>query len=272
MSVSRSRAAEIAAAALTIMRTGHYTNLLDERIELRDALDAARHGTIEYPPDADLPRATSSLRETVFEVNEATTLAAAERLARAGANVCALNFASAKHPGGGFQNGARAQEESLCRSSGLYTCIQSCDMYRHHARQGGGFYTNYAIYSPNVPVFFTDNGNPLASPYACSFITAPAVNAGTYLRDHPKQGATRIRREMADRIAKVLAIAAGHAHDALVLGAWGCGVFRNDPEMIAELFADALRGPFMQQFTRVVFAIYSSGDEAMIEPFRTRFA
>src|SRR5207244_3589918 len=158
-----------------------------------------------------------------------------------GFRVVALNFASARHPGGGFLGGARAQEESLCRSSALYACINGNPMYAHHAPLTGGFYTNYAIYSPDVPVFRSDGGDWLDEPYLCSFITSPAVNVGA-LRGG--ESGDVIRDEMRERIEKVLAIAAAHGHIAVVLGAWGCGVFRNDPEMIAELFARALRGRY----------------------------
>src|SRR5205823_13858109 len=117
-------------------------------------------------------------RETRFEATNETTLAAARRLAAEGHRVVALNFASARHPGGGFLGGARAQEESLCRASGLFACIDGNEMYRHHAPMPGGMYTNYAIYSPGVPVFRTDDGGLLDEPHPCAFVTAPAGNAG----------------------------------------------------------------------------------------------
>jgi uncharacterized protein (TIGR02452 family) len=268
---AKSRAAAIAAHAVRIMTDGHYTNLFDETIKIRDDLQAAIAGTVSYPPDAELPRVSDGSHATTFEVVNETTLAVAERLTSQGHRVVALNFASAKHPGGGFLGGARAQEESLCRSSGLYACINGNPMYAFHSRKGGGFYTNYAIYSPNVPVFFTDAGNPLPKPYLCSFITSPAVNAGVYSPAHAPQ-VSSVKTEMAARIEKVLAVAAGHGHDTLILGAWGCGVFRNDPEMIAELFAESLKGRFKGVFRHVAFAIldYSEKRE-IIGPFEKQF-
>jgi uncharacterized protein (TIGR02452 family) len=268
---TKSRAAAIAASAIRILQEGEYTNLLDETISIRDDLQKAVARTESYPPDAELPPILGGNHRTTFEVVNETTLAVAERLASKGERVVALNFASAKHPGGGFLGGARAQEESLCRSSGLYACINGDEMYAFHAQKGGGFYTNYAIYSPDVPVFFTDAGNPLPNYYRCSFITSPAVNAGTFLQQNSGSG-TAVRTEMIARIDKVLTIAAGHGHEAIVLGAWGCGVFRNDPNQIAELFADALRGQFQGVFRHVVFAVldYSEKQE-IIGPFAKLF-
>jgi uncharacterized protein (TIGR02452 family) len=272
MSVSRTRAAAIAADAVRIINAGQYTNLLGEIIDIAADLRRAIEGTVSYPPAAALPRFAPADTPTAFEVANETTLAAAERLARGGLRPFALNFASAKHPGGGFLRGDPAQEESLCRASGLYACIDGNPMYAFHARIGGGFYTNYAIYSPDVPVFFTDAGNPLPQPYRCSFITAPAVNAGDFLDGTPERTA-EVREEMARRIEKVLAIAAGHGHDTAVLGAWGCGVFRNDPEMIAELFRAAFDGRFRGVFGRVAFAVLDgSADRSTIDAFERRFA
>jgi uncharacterized protein (TIGR02452 family) len=132
-------------------------------------------------------------------------------------------------------------------------------------------YTDYAIYSPDVPVFKSDDGDPLPEPYPCSFITSPAVNAGV-VRERAPGREPEIRAAMARRIDKVLAIMAGHGHDAAVLGAWGCGVFKNDPEVIAELFREALVGRFDGAFARVTFAVLDwSADEHFIRPFREWF-
>ena len=141
-------------------------------------------------------------------------------------------------------------------------------MYGHHSGDRGGLYSDYAVYSPGVPVIRDDDGKLLDAYYLCSFVTAPAVNVGA-TRDRSRDA---IRAEMARRVRKVLAIAAGHGHDAVVLGAWGCGVFRNDPEEIAELFREALGGEFHGAFARVAFAVLdSSADGHFIGPFERRF-
>jgi uncharacterized protein (TIGR02452 family) len=140
-------------------------------------------------------------------------------------------------------------------------------MYSYHAPMRGGMYSNYAIYSPGVPVFRDDDGNLLDEPYPCAFITAPAVNVGAI----GPEDRGRVRGEMAERVRKVLAIAAGNGHDAVVLGAWGCGVFKNDPEVIADLFREALFTRFMGVFARVSFAVLDSSDRGTIRPFEERF-
>jgi len=265
---SRTRAAAIARDTLEILAGGHYQNGTGANVPIKHLLDAARTGTVTYPPDEQLERFTTSDRATSFEVVNITTLDAARNLVAEGFNPVALNFASARHPGGGFLGGARAQEESLCRASGLYPCINGNPMYRYHAGLSGGWYSNYAIYSPAVPVIKDDRGELLDEPYLCGFVTAPAVNAGV-IRDRQREP---IREEMRERIEKVLTIMASHGHDAAVLGAWGCGVFKNDPEEIAQLFAKALRGRFSGVFAKVVFAVLDSSDEQrFIGPFQERF-
>ncbi|VTR97474.1 Gp114 OS=Bacillus phage G GN=114 PE=4 SV=1: DUF2263 [Gemmata massiliana] len=263
----RSRAASIARDTIDIIAAGRYANRKDETVHIRHLVEFAREGTLTYPPDETLPRFVPSERPTIFETINDTTLEAARKLVAEGFRPVALNFASARHPGGGFLGGARAQEESLCRASGLYACINNNAMYRAHAHLGGGFYTNYAIYSPAVPVFKDDEGELLDAPYLCAFVTSPAVNVGA-IRDKER---ALVRDEMRERIDKALALMAGHGHDAAVLGAWGCGVFKNDPELIAELFAKALRGKFAGCFAKVVFAVLSS-DGVTISPFAERFS
>ncbi|MBN9119939.1 MAG: TIGR02452 family protein [Planctomycetes bacterium] len=271
MGNSKSRAAEIARDTIEVVTAGRYTNRNGQKVAVRALVEAAMDGTVSYPPDAALPDVVPSDRKTEFEVVNDTTLAAARKLVADGFKPVALNFASARHPGGGFLNGARAQEESLCRASALYACINGNAMYRHHAPMPGGFYSNYAIYSPAVPVFNDDDGERLDEPYLCAFVTSPAVNAGVYAKEHKPGRRDVVRDEMAARVEKVLAVMAGHGHDAAVLGAWGCGVFRNDPEMIAELFARALRTRFAGAFAKVVFAVLSPDGET-IRPFEERFS
>jgi uncharacterized protein (TIGR02452 family) len=269
MSLSRSKAAQLGKETVAILHAGHYTLASGARVEIADDLGRAVEGTVSYPPNARVPRPAAGGLDTVFEVQNETTLAASRRLAALGHRVVALNFASARHPGGGFLNGARAQEESLCRSSGLYACIAGNPMYDAHAPSNGGFYTNYALYSPDVPIIRDDDGELLPQPYLCSFITSPAVNAGVV----PEDKRHRVRDTMEERVEKVLAIAAGHGHDTAVLGAWGCGVFKNDPEEIAELFHAGLNGPFHGAFAHIAFAVLdSSGDGHIIGPFQRLFA
>src|SRR5205823_7936071 len=116
----------------------------------------AVQGTRSYPPDHALIKVEPGNTPTRFEVANETTLAAARRLLTAGLRPVALNFASATAPGGGFLSGARAQEESLARSSGLYACLVGNAMYEFHRPRHDPMYTHYAIYSPDVPVFRTD--------------------------------------------------------------------------------------------------------------------
>ncbi len=271
--VDRGKAKQLARETVRILETGFYLNAAGTRVEITDSLREAISGTVSYPEGSALPRVVPGDRDTAFEVTNESTLDAARRLALAGLQPVSLNFASAKHPGGGFLNGARAQEESLCRSSGLYFCIRGNEMYALHGPTTGGFYTNSAIYSPGVPVFRTEAGELLDEAFPCAFVTAPAVNAGTFLGSRPdRRKVEQVEAEMRDRVAKVLTIMAGHGHDAAVLGAWGCGVFKNDPVMIAGLFRDALRGPFHGVFARVVFAVLDwSDDRHFIGPFEKRF-
>ena len=144
-------------------------------------------------------------------------------------------------------------------------------MYDYHRSLYDCMYSHYAIYSPGVPVIRGDDGRLLEQPVCCAFITAPAVNAGVVLqRDPSRRG--EIRSTMAERITRVLAIAAAKGHDALVLGAWGCGVFRNDPQEIAQLFRDALTGPYQGGFSRVVFAVINrSPDQSPFGVFQAVF-
>jgi uncharacterized protein (TIGR02452 family) len=268
--MKRSNRASVAEETLAILKVGQYTNPSGRVVNMGKLLRLAKDGTCSYSPEARVQVPAFSDRRTRIDVVNASTLAVSRGLAEEGHRVAALNFASAKNPGGGFLTGAQAQEESLARASGLYAMLLGDPMYDHHRSRKDPMYTTWVIYSPDVPVFRLDEGKLLDEPYFCSFLTSPAVNFGA-LRQRDHRG-DEIRRVMQERIERVLGVAALHGHEVLVLGAWGCGVFKNDPEQIAELFQIALAGRFRGAFTHVVFAVLdSSGEKRSLGPFEQVF-
>ena len=197
------------------------------------------------------------------KVINATTLTAARQLVEDHhlKDVLCLNFASAKNPGGGFLGGSQAQEESLARASGLYAAIHPHEtMYETNKRYRSCLYTDHLIYSPQVPVFRDDDDVLLESPWRVSMLTVPAVNAGV-VREQEPENVSRIQETMLRRMEKLLSVAVAHGHGTLVLGAWGCGVFRNDPAQVARWFHYHLieNDSFRNAFETVWFAVPDSG-------------
>ena len=283
---NRSQRARIAQETLAILDRGGYRSPSGREVDLRATIDHAVRGSVHYRPDEPerfarpAPPAPPVPIEagTRFEVvNEGTLTAAARMLGEEpGARVVALNFASARNPGGGFLSGSQAQEESLARASALFRCIEPMqEMYETNRRRSSCLYSDHMIYSPDVPVFRGDDDDALLeAPFLVSMITAPAVNAGAVRTNEP-QARSRIEPVMRTRAGKVLAVAAHHGHRHLILGAWGCGVFQNSPADVARWFDEHLRGDgtFANTFERVVFAILDhSPERRFIGPFEERFA
>jgi uncharacterized protein (TIGR02452 family) len=251
---------------LAVLARGSYRAPSGAEVALRASIDAAIDGTALYRPEAldallaALPPSVPSARR--IEVTAETTAEAGRRLAQTEevARVVALNFASAKHPGGGFLGGAKAQEEDLARCSALYPCLrEQRDYYDANRRSPSLLYTDHIIYSPDVPFFRDDRLRFLEQPFRLSIITAPAPNAGAALSRDPSL-ASELQKVLRARAYKVLAVAAAERHRCLVLGAWGCGVFRNDPVEVAQAFARALDDArFAGAFDHVVFAVYDPG-------------
>lgn len=266
----------IAEDTLKILETGYFITPSGKQIEIAEIQEKAENGTIVYRPatsDELLQNRTFQALDQPTEITviKQTTLNATRALIEEGyEDALCLNFASAKNPGGGFLGGSQAQEESIARSTGLYNCqIKSQDYYQANKSQKSCMYTDYMIYSPNVPIIKNEGGKNLEKLVSCAIITAPAVNAGVV----KKREAHRIHEIpaiMKRRIKKVLAIALNHNHSAVVLGAWGCGVFQNDPNEIASYFKEILDAEFKNRFRKIVFAIYSR-NEKFIKPFQKAF-
>ena len=263
---NRKRRAEIAEETVAILKRQEY-QVGNLTVDLAQLLEAMRQGTELYAPD-DLETLLRALdsdgdRQTELLVENCTTFAAARTLiARGFENPLCLNFASAKNPGGGFLSGSQAQEECLARASGLYeSLLLRMEYYEINRKEKSPLYTNHLIYSPSVPVIRDDSDHLIEDPYLISIVTSPAANAGAVRKNEP-QNAERIRPTMEQRIRSVLAVARQHQHNSLVLGAWGCGVFANDPNQVANWFVEALtKDPrFVNQFDSVVFAVLDFAD------------
>lgn len=269
--MKRDVAARLGIDAVEISRVGRYTGPGGVSVEIAGEVEDAVARTLSVPPNAPLETCPGGQHATRFFVNNESTLVASHRLHAAGKRPVALNFASAMHPGGGFLSGARAQEESLARSSGLYACLVGQQFYAHHQKARDEMYTSWMLYSPDVPVFRDDDGGLLAEPWPCAFITAAAPMVKVLRTHHPERLA-EVPGVMRERIARVLALAAREEHPSVVLGAWGCGAFGGDTESVAEIFKEALTGPFRGTFEEVVFAVLDATPERrFIGPFERRF-
>jgi uncharacterized protein (TIGR02452 family) len=270
--ISRDAAAQLGQETIRILKTGWYVAPSGRSVEIRTAVAQSRSATVAYSPSEDLIGQPQQRYKTTVEIVNETTLAAGSRLVSEGRRLGVLNFASATSPGGGLLQGAQAQEESLARSSGLFACLERQPMYEfHRTMEGyrGGLYTKYALYSPEVPMFRHENGQLLEEPWSCDILTCAAVNASHASALHDGEV---ISSEMRDRVLRVLQVFAVRDCETLVLGAWGCGAFRNDANMVAAHFRDALFGPFKRVFGRVVFAIADwSRERAFIGPFEYAF-
>jgi len=195
-------------------------------------------------------------RKPHFEVVSMTTLEAAKALSdKTGRVACVLNFASAKHPGGGFENGAMAQEEDLCFRSTLYAALATQQNYYSESLRNlnGGLYFNKAIFTRGA-VVIRDASYRLCAPWRFNCVTAPAPNRGAAIQNGISDDA--VERAMTERIGIVLKTMAATGQRDIVLGAFGCGVFRNKPERVAALFRDVLSEPGIgAAFENVFFAI-----------------
>lgn len=161
-----------------------------------------------------------------------------------------LNFASFKNPGGMFINGSSAQEECLCHDSTLYNVLTAFDgdFYEYNRKHlHRGMYENRALISPEIP-FRRGLEN-----YWVNVITCAAPNFSPGLR-YGNVSKEENSKALDSRIKFMLDACGTYGADFLILGAWGCGVFKQDPYEVAELFKKHLLGS-KYMFKKVIFAI-----------------
>jgi uncharacterized protein (TIGR02452 family) len=258
---ARTKNVSIAKETLQIIKDKQYTNLNGKVIDLSNALDFSISNTIYYPAEYttyNIPTTKVSINKNpIIEVTNETTACAAVRLGLEGKkDIAALNFASARNVGGGFLAGALAQEEDLTRCSGLYACIRSKPMfYNTNILCDNSYYTDGIVYSPQVPFFRNEHNLFLEEPYNLSIISAPAPNVSSM----EEVDEEKLIDTLFYRVKKILNIAVENGHKNIILGAWGCGAFGNDPIIVSEVFMTGLKD--LPYFEHVCFAVYDTSPE-----------
>lgn len=184
------------------------------------------------------------------------------------------NFASASNPGGGVERGANAQEECLCRCSGLYFCLNTLAMwdgfYTPHRSAHDPLHNDDIIYTPEITVFKTDTAKPELMPevdwYDVNVITcaAPNLRSNPGNRYNSGDGAraavisdSDLLRLHEKRLRRILDVAVLEGDEVIILGAFGCGAFLNNPEVVAQAAKNVL-ADYLHAFQAIEYAVYCS--------------
>lgn len=245
-----------------IVNQGHYVTENGTDYIFPDDSTMMRN-TVFYEQEIRFPYGTLGNDPTIVEVQNIDCLYAGGQLKEQGYNPAILNMASRRNPGGGVTTGAGAQEETLFRRTNLFRSLYQFAPYAeqygikrsHHQypleRNYGGVYTPNAIY-------FRENEQKgyalLEKPVCLSFITVAGMNrpdltTGGMIANHHVEPIKK-------KIRTIFRIGLLHGHDSLVLGALGCGAFRNPPRHIARLFHEVMDEPeFKNIYRKIVFAI-----------------
>lgn len=211
-------------------------------------------------------------KDSVIVVSKKRTFEAA--MCYKGQHTAVHNFASASNPGGGVERGANAQEECLCRCSNLYFCLNAPDMlalfYQPHRAARNPIHNDDIIYTPGVTVFKTDTASPELMMetdwYAVDVITCAAPNlrewpgSPYHIGDGGKRGILSdqdLLKLHEKRLRRILDTAVIQGVETVILGAFGCGVFANDPEVVA-LAAKNVVKDYLRAFQNIEFAVYCS--------------
>ena len=201
-------------------------------------------------------------------VTKKRSFEAARPYAEQGLKTAVLNFASSTNPGGGVTSGASAQEECLCRVSTLYPCLKDELMwnlfYTPHRKARNPLHNDDIIYTKEVIVFKDDDYQPLTQPFAVDVITcaAPTLREQASNRYNPSDGDSAPDITPEELLAlherrgrQILSAAAANGVQVIILGAFGCGAFKNDPSVVAQAYANILPD-YLHYFHTIEFAVY----------------
>lgn len=190
----------------------------------------------------------------------------------AGSKVAVLNFASATRPGGGVATGSSAQEECICRCTTLYPCLTTKEaevrFYDPHRKNVGPLHNDDIIYTPDVAVIKNDDYDRLPEPVYIDVITCAAPNlreknVSKYNQERepaPDISPEELKAIHVARARQILNAAVQNFADVVILGAFGCGAFRNDPEVVAAAYKEVLP-EYRKYFKAIEFAVYCRGKD-----------
>lgn len=170
--------------------------------------------------------------------------------------IAILNFASFKNPGGGYLSNSLAQEEAICYCTNLYPALESKreEWYKPHASQlHNGMYENQSLLSHDVTILASGPGSilPKEDLFTVDVLTCAAPNWTSGLR-YGSLSYGEMERASANRVDYVMRILSYYGYDTVILGAFGCGVFKNDTGVVARAFKEAMA---RYAFNNVTFAI-----------------
>lgn len=233
--------------------------------ETKKAMHSSRVYKEDFTSNTVSPCFENTTVDVVFVVS-GTTFATAKGFCKFG-RVAVLNFANPENPGGGVQNGAMAQEECLCRSSNLYPCL--CDkrvfdeFYLYHRNLRSFFYSDRLIYTKGVTVFKDDSDVPQLMPENEWFQVDVITCSAPYIARRKYTNQAALKELFKSRIKNIFEAAVDNGAEVLVLGAFGCGAFKNPPEIVAKAFHEVIEeNAYHTKFKRIVFAIKSTvGDD-----------
>lgn len=243
--------------------------------------------TVFYDNEVHVTDATPSNHPTIVEVLNMDCLDAVELLYKKGCHPALLNMASRRNPGGGVATGAGAQEETLFRRTNLFRSLYQFVPYAEQygikpSKHQYPLDKNYGgIYTPGVICFRESEQKGYAlkdMPDNFSVITVAGMNHPDLTTDG--KIADYHIEPIKNKIRTIFRLGLLHGHDALVLGALGCGAFRNPPRHVARLFHDVMDEPeFKNKYCRIIFAILddhnshrSHNPEGNYKPFAEEFS
>lgn len=222
------------------------TVLLPEDIT---SLEQKCTGTARLSSDETGGVSSPADRMCSFAVENMDSYAMAEQMVhtgQGGMEPLVLNFANPFQPGGGVRHGANAQEEDLCRKSSLLLSLESDRArayYQYNIRRQSYLSSDAMLLSPHVEVFRDHENALLDQPFIVAVLTCAApIHDGK----PPAMSENEYEALLYQRICSMLVVAACYGHRDLVLGAWGCGAFGNDAQMIARLFHKAFAQKMIQ--------------------------